>query len=366
MRLGRGDGVIYRKFDTINAAILTLSIASTGFICVAAGADAQETYAVQQGDTLASIASRIDGAPVNWADLCRINADKIASCDRLEAGLIIALPGGAMIADPAISAAPGDATTDRTTPLLRPVARPRIAMVDPLDSFSLILDTDLENAALQDADASLEAFFAGRVSQEPDAALRQILEAVVAEPVDAPDIAPIAPAPVADGADIAVVDADEQPVETPALGTAAYGAGSRPMAFRSFHGHQITDDGGTVRLSGHVPGLYSTGTTGGAFIRLDDAFEADAAAKVVRVSVTLSGPEGARAAMAYSTNDIGNSGWQSFTLTAAPTTHSFDYAVPPLAHGNGDFLGLDPDPDGAGHAILVHAILLEILESDPN
>ncbi|ARU00905.1 LysM peptidoglycan-binding domain-containing protein [Yoonia vestfoldensis] len=337
---------------------------------MASGAAAQETYVVRQGDTLASIARQIAGVPVSWDDLCRINHGTLENCDLLRAGVVIALPEGARILGEATESAGGDAIAARPSEPLRLVARPTIDAVEPLDSFSLTLGGDLDDAALQGADASLAAFFGDQVIAEPDTTVQEILEAVMAEPVNVPDVPQIAAAPaadeVADVTDTAVVGPDEIAVETLAVGAVTYGAGARPMAFRSYHGHEITDEGGAVRISGHVPGLYSTGTTGGAFIRLDEDFEADAAAQTVRVSVTLSGPEGARAALAYSTNDLGNSGWQSFILTPAPTTHSFEYAVPPLAHGNGDFLGIDPDPDGAGHAILVHAILLEILESDLN
>lgn len=369
----RGDGVIYREFDAINSPAHSLILAAAGFALMASGAAAQETYTVQQGDTLAAIARQIAGAAVSWDDLCRINRGTLENCDLLRAGVVIALPEGARISDDTTENAGGDEIAARLGEPLRPVAPTTIEAVEPLNNLSLTLGGNLDDAALQGADASLAAFFGDQVTEEPDTTVQEILEAVMAEPVNVPDEVLMAADPaadevadIADVADTAVGDADEIPVETLAIGAVAYGANARPMAFRSYHGHEMTDLDGAVRISGHVPGLYSTGTTGGAFIRLDDEFEADAAANVVRVSVTLSGPEGARAALAYSTNDLGNSGWQSFILTAAPTTHSFDYAVPPLAHGNGDFLGIDPDPDGAGHALQVHAILLEILESDPN
>ena len=74
---------------------------------------------------------------------------------------------------------------------------------------------------------------------------------------------------------------------------------------------------------------------------------------------------GGIAAAAYSTNDLGNSGWRLFELTPEPKTHAFDYTLPPLVNGNGDYIGIDPDPEGAGHAVVIHDIHLEILEGNP-
>jgi hypothetical protein len=136
------------------------------------------------------------------------------------------------------------------------------------------------------------------------------------------------------------------------------------MALRSFHLHRIEDAAGGVSVSGHVPGPYSTGTTGGAFLRLEDGFEGRAAGKSVRVTLTLSGPAGGLVAAAYSTNDLGNSGWRGFALTPGPAEHSFEYDVPPLVRGNGDYIGIDPDPEGRGQAVTVHAIRVDVLAGE--
>ena len=58
-------------------------------------------------------------------------------------------------------------------------------------------------------------------------------------------------------------------------------------------------------------------------------------------------------AVSYSTAEVGNSGWQRFALTSEPTTVSFTYAVPKMNKGGGDYIGLLPDPAGAGGAIEV-------------
>jgi hypothetical protein len=191
-----------------------------------------------------------------------------------------------------------------------------------------------------------------------------------AEPVELAAAAPLEPegeleANAGSGADLGRVDGTGSALDGPrVLASLSYGPGGLPMSLRSYHLHRIEDVAGGVRVSGHVPGPYSTGTTGGAFLRLGEGFEEEAAGKRVRVSVTLSGPAGGAVAVAYSTNDLGNSGWRGLTLTPAPAEHEFDYAVPPLVRGNGDYVGVDPDPEGTGQAVTIHAIRVDVLEGE--
>jgi hypothetical protein len=42
---------------------------------------------------------------------------------------------------------------------------------------------------------------------------------------------------------------------------------------------------------------------------------------------------------------------------------SFEYQVPAMNNGNGDYLGIDPDPEGAGQSVTVAAILLEVIDA---
>lgn len=193
-----------------------------------------------------------------------------------------------------------------------------------------------------------------------------------AEPIELAAAAPLGreaeAEPVPDpgaGADLGSVDGSEVASDGPrVLASLSYGPGGLPMSLRSYHLHRIEDVAGGARVSGHVPGPYSTGTTGGAFLRLEDGFEGRAAGKTIRVTLTLSGPAGGAVAVAYSTNDLGNSGWRGFDLTPEPAEHVFEYNVPPLVRGNGDYVGIDPDPEGSGQAVTIRAIRVDVLAGE--
>jgi hypothetical protein len=195
-----------------------------------------------------------------------------------------------------------------------------------------------------------------------DVASAETIELAAAAPLERE--AEAEPEPGA-GADLGSVDGSEVAADGPrVLASLSYGPGGLPLALRSYHLHRIEDVAGGVRVSGHVPGPYSTGTTGGAFLRLGEGFEGEAAGKTIRVTITLSGPAGGAVAVAYSTNDLGNSGWRGLTLTPEPAEHVFDYAVPPLVRGNGDYVGIDPDPEGTGQAVTVHAIRVDVVAGE--
>lgn len=436
-------------------------------------------YSVAPGDTLGSIASRIEGASVDWRGLCSINEGRIANCNAIEVGDVIVIPDGGRIgAAGATQRADNDAAAPSARVAAAP-ARPSPRPAAAASNTSGSVATDAASGAVGGASATaLSGAQAGgvavagladineqspawqgiggpagltvRLRSAPEEAGGQQATAIAAADADAdaddagvavPDASPqgdasieavepqaaaravVAPAalpvvqtpsevalagpsvdgPQADAAAVAGADAvaesDAPPAEATQVAAAAplandadgdtatdaqntpdapgapdgarviaelrYGAGSLPMALRSYHMHRIEELGAAVRVSGHVAGLYSTGTTGGAFQRLEEGFEARAAGKTLRVSVTMSGPAGGVAALAYSTNDLGNSGWRPFALTQEPVAHSFDYTLPPLVHGNGDFVGIDPDPEGAGHAVVIHDILVEILGGNP-
>lgn len=84
--------MIYRKFNVYSSS--TVAATMTALISSAQPAQAQETYQIQRGDELGTIARRLEGEPVGWRELCQLNSDVIADCDLLEIGTVIVLPDG--------------------------------------------------------------------------------------------------------------------------------------------------------------------------------------------------------------------------------------------------------------------------------
>lgn len=116
-----------------------------------------------------------------------------------------------------------------------------------------------------------------------------------------------------------------------------------------------------LRLWGGDLGAPSSGRTGGYSIPLPDSFEAAVSGKRVRVTVFARAAGGSGSAdfsLAYSTNDVGNSGWRVLRAGQSFEAKGFEWDVPEMEKGNGDFVGVLPAP-GAGveiAALMVEAI----------
>jgi len=113
--------------------------------------------------------------------------------------------------------------------------------------------------------------------------------------------------------------------------------------------HHIKGDGCEyLCLSNGSSTAASGGITGGYSIRLPDAVEAQASGHPVTVKVAARAIEGSqsRFALAYSTNEVGNSGWRWFDATPDWSVHAMEWDVPVMRKGNGDFIGILPDIHG--------------------
>lgn len=109
-----------------------------------------------------------------------------------------------------------------------------------------------------------------------------------------------------------------------------------------------TEDGTTVVYLSGVRAKEkpeSGGRTDGFSIRVPDSFEAAASGNRVRVTVIARAPRGAEAAefsLAYSTSEVGNSGWRKFTAGSDFEPKGFEWDVPTMKNGNGDYVGILP------------------------
>ena len=111
----------------------------------------------------------------------------------------------------------------------------------------------------------------------------------------------------------------------------------------------------------------SSGTTGGAYLTIPERIALGFANKRIKVTVYAKQPSSNASssfAVAYSTSDVGNSGWQSFTPTTSWAPYSFVYDVPVPNAGGTDFLGIWADTSNSGKSILIDNIVIESFVKD--
>jgi hypothetical protein len=109
-------------------------------------------------------------------------------------------------------------------------------------------------------------------------------------------------------------------------------------------------DRNVLLLSGGDMNAWSHGLTGGFSIRVPDTFESAVSGLRVRVKLLARSARGLADAeffVAYSTADVGNSGWQKMSVGNTFETTSFEWDVPTMISGNGDYVGILPGHAGA-------------------
>jgi hypothetical protein len=121
-------------------------------------------------------------------------------------------------------------------------------------------------------------------------------------------------------------------------------------------------EGALLKLAGGDLKAISAGTTEGFYVRVPDTFERDASGRIVRVRVLARSDKATptRHAIAYSTNEVGNSGWQWREVGPTWAICEMTFEVPKMINGNGDFIGLLPDePDAPG--VEIHSLGATVL-----
>ncbi|MDV6344292.1 hypothetical protein [Nitrosomonas sp. Is37] len=105
---------------------------------------------------------------------------------------------------------------------------------------------------------------------------------------------------------------------------------------------------GYITLANGKANAPTGGITGGYSIRLPDEIEATASGHHITVSIIAraSGSDQSRFAVAYSTNEVGNSGWRRFTGGAEWAVYTMEFDVGVMKEGRGDFVGILPDSEG--------------------
>ncbi|CBV42517.1 hypothetical protein [Halomonas elongata] len=91
------------------------------------------------------------------------------------------------------------------------------------------------------------------------------------------------------------------------------------------------------------------------------------AGRRVRVTLDAKQPSSGTAsefAVAYSTSDVGNSGWHRFKPSGSWKPFSFLYDVPEANHGGRDFIGVWGDTSNRGNGILIDNMRIEVVADE--
>ena len=129
-------------------------------------------------------------------------------------------------------------------------------------------------------------------------------------------------------------------------------------AFRAPGPFQVTPMRDGIALTGHRPGAESSGFTQGIHVALPADWETLGSGRRIQVRLTArsNGADEEPFRLAYSTAEVGNSGWLGATAHPDGGSYDFVYQVPPMRDGRGDFLGVLPDVDQDGIGIVVEQI----------
>ena len=124
-----------------------------------------------------------------------------------------------------------------------------------------------------------------------------------------------------------------------------------------------------LALSGGVgvSDASASGRTNGASLGLPNAVEAAASGRAVRVTLSARAPGAADPRVflvAYTTREVGNSGWTRFRAGEDFEAFSFTYDVPEMNEGRGDYLAVLPDASGQGAALEIAWIAVEVIDRE--
>ncbi|MEM9739269.1 MAG: hypothetical protein AAF829_05320 [Pseudomonadota bacterium] len=120
------------------------------------------------------------------------------------------------------------------------------------------------------------------------------------------------------------------------------------------------DDRSVITIGGRPSQTASYGRTSGFGIQVPVEIESEASGQRVEVAVVLKSSRAVPVDVqaAYSTNEVGNSGWQALQAGSDWAIATFQYDVPELVNGLGDFVGLQ---SATGDSFEIAAIGFDII-----
>jgi len=135
--------------------------------------------------------------------------------------------------------------------------------------------------------------------------------------------------------------------------------GKNLEAWNTQNNNTIAEHSQGLLITSAVVDALSGGTTQGVYTVLSTEYEKAFSGQHVIVTVVArqadeNGTE--KFAVAYSTNEVGNSGWRYFDAGNNFESYSFEYDVPVMNKGYSDFVGIWPDVSGSGKGLVVQSL----------
>lgn len=122
---------------------------------------------------------------------------------------------------------------------------------------------------------------------------------------------------------------------------------------------ELTDQGWRLERQGEA--VQTTGgRTGVAHVAITGSAERSFSGNKVLVEVSGNTSRRTELRLQYSTNEVGNSGWHLYDIEPGDFVVNFEYRVPEIRNGRGDYLGIDP----VDAPILITGVRISLADPD--
>lgn len=153
-------------------------------------------------------------------------------------------------------------------------------------------------------------------------------------------------------------------VDKPQVNTAKVFTVQDAKAWKAFKGNTVNaEKDGSVLINSSLEAPASHGSTQGAFVVISKPQAMAQSGKTIQVTVEAAKAKengASEFAVAFSTAEVGNSGWKKFTPTETFAPYTFEYKVATCKTCNEDFIGVWADTKGAGKGLLVKSVSAKI------
>jgi hypothetical protein len=148
--------------------------------------------------------------------------------------------------------------------------------------------------------------------------------------------------------------------EATSKGYTVFTAGGSNVSFPAGLQGQLSPSG-TAVFSGSLAEPSPSAKTDGVSFEVPAEIETAIAGKFVKLHIVAKASAAAEFAVAYSTNEAGNTGWMVQTTSAGVQKYTFEFLCPNRIEGKLDYVGIDPK----GQELEVLAIAIEEAFPEP-